>query len=626
MKASITSLLALLITVSSALAQENTISVPYLENPPAIDGLPDTATNAIRWRDFAYTEKSDEHNQDVEVRYKLAYGYTFLYLIIESKSESIIHRDRAYQNGDGFHMVIAKPEASMPTDEFYVLRFSPADTSQNIPAGKNEWYYNIGLSWKSLSSWSKFACCSSGGRSYFELLLSWDDVYPYHPFFSDSIGVNLCFVKAIGKSEKNYYYLKYDDKIQSELSKRKYLYAVFENPEREMAPFTRAQLSRRNIETGQPLSVRVFSSSPTKKHASYIFTLSSADDHVYQATRKEVSLGAGSNNMRFQLPTERLTPGGYVVSWRSSDNSSGRISLSVLPQLNLEMEKRVLDRSRNKTTTGSYNTLLFILDDIFEEYGNLKPYETAGDVREDYSSYRQLIAELKDGNDVLAHRTGLFRRAFRSHIDSTLQPYTVRIPDDYTSERTYPLLVMLHGSGSDDRDILTGTALSEGDFIEVAPYGRGTSNCFTTDGAEVDVKEAIDDVIRNYSIDTSKMVTAGFSMGGYGAYRIFYEYPHLFKGVAVFSGNPSLATRWIGEGFPDFLQEKYLRPFGGIPVFIYHSKNDLNCPYYLTEQLVTKLKSIGARVEFVTTEEGGHGIIEKDKIGMYYEWLRHTVK
>ncbi|MBK6966417.1 MAG: prolyl oligopeptidase family serine peptidase [Bacteroidales bacterium] len=165
--------------------------------------------------------------------------------------------------------------------------------------------------------------------------------------------------------------------------------------------------------------------------------------------------------------------------------------------------------------------------------------------------------------------------------------------------------------------------LTDGNFIEIAPFGRGTSNCFTTDYAEKDVKEAIDDAILNYPIDTSRIIIAGFSMGGYGAYRIFYEYPGLFKGVVVFSGHPNLAGKWIGEGYPDFLNPTYLEPFKNIPVFIYHSKNDLNCPYDLTEELVAKLKKTGAKVEFITTEEGGHGILNDSYTSVYLQWLKN---
>jgi len=201
----------------------------------------------------------------------------------------------------------------------------------------------------------------------------------------------------------------------------------------------------------------------------------------------------------------------------------------------------------------------------------------------------------------------------------------MRIPINFDRTKLYPLFVMLHGSGSDDRDMSNDGLLTDSNFIQIAPFGRGTSNCFTTDGAEVDVKEAIDDVIRNYPVDTTKIIIAGFSMGGYGAYRIFYEYPKQFKGIAVFSAHPNLAAKWIGEGYPDFLKLEYLKPFKNIPIFVYHSKNDLNCPYSLTEQLARKLILAGADLTFVTTEEGGHEIMDRSKISMYCEWLNHTI-
>ncbi len=626
MKSLVSVALICLLSTRLVYGQGNSISIPFLETAPVIDGRPGDEAGGLPWRSFSSIVKSDSNSQDVAARYKIAYGYSFLYVFIECNSDSIVHRDRAYQNGDGFHMVIAKPDSGRPTDEFYVLRFSPGDITKNIPAGRNEWYYNIGLSGKRLSPATKLVCRSDSGISYFELLLSWNDVYPYHPLFSEGIGLNMCFVKAIGEKEKNYYYLKYDDKIQDELSRRQYLNVIFEKPTAISEPVSFAMLERRNIETGDCVKLKVISLVKSQSGVSYYFTMSSADNYVFTDLYEEKQLAAGSNENEFDLPAEKLPPSGYVVNWRCSDSSEGQIPFSILPRMDYEKEKEVLDRLREKATVGSYNSLLFMLENLFDEYRRVKPYETAGQIREGYYSYRDYIAKLENGGDSLARMTGIFRRAFLSEIDTTLQPYTVKVPKDYTTGKKYPLLVMLHGSGSDDRDILSGTDLSEGNFVELAPYGRGTSNCFTTDGAEIDVKEAIDDVIRNYSIDTSKIVIAGFSMGGYGAYRIFYEYPTLFKGVAVFSGNPSLATRWIGEGFPDFLNDKYLKPFKGVPVFVYHSKNDLNCPYELTEQLVAKLRAVGARVEFVTSEVGGHGIIDKGNISKYYRWLKSIAK
>lgn len=605
--------------------QTNQINIPFLETMPEIDGLPEKEPNALEWRDFSYIEKTSDQNNDIGVHYMIGYNYNYLYLLIAADTDSIIYRDRAYQNGDGFHLVIAKPDSGNSTAEFYVLRFSPANKTKNQPARKGVWYYNIGLSGRGLGAATQFECRPANGKSYFELLLPWNDVYPYHPLFSDSIGFNLCFVKALGDKEKNFYFMKYDQKIQWEQNKRTYLPVKFETPDSITTSCSLAHLQKKNNKAGDALKIRVVSFSPSSNHASYYFTIRSADNYVYSDLYKAVALPKGMNTNEFGLPVEKLAPGGYKVVWKCSDNSEGEIPLTILPEINETNEKAVLEKVKSKISTGDYNTMLFMLQNIANEYKNVKAYETAGNIRESYLTFLKLSDDLKSNGRLPDKNGGVARRAFLSGIDQTLQPYSIKLPDGFDRNTKYPLYVMLHGSGSDDQEMLKGN-LTENNFIEIAPFGRGTSNCFTTDGAEVDVKEAIDDAIRNYPVDTTKIIIAGFSMGGYGAYRILYQYPRLFKGVVVFSGHPNLASKWMGEGFPDFLMEKYLVPFKNVPVFIYHSKNDLNCPYDLTRQLVEKLKQAGARAEFVTTEEGGHGIIDADDLPAYYVWLKNTIE
>ena len=330
----------------------------------------------------------------------------------------------------------------------------------------------------------------------------------------------------------------------------------------------------------------------------------------------------GLNTKEFNLPVSDLPSGDYIIKWNVSDRTEGNIPLTILPVIKYEYEKSALGKLKNKTNEGGYNTLMFMLQDVMNNYKSVKPYETASFIRKSFQTYKSCVTGLESGTDSLKLKRGTFRRAFISGIDKTLQPYSVKVPENYNSSNKYPLFVMLHGSGSDDTEMLTGTALTENNFIEIAPNGRGTSNCFTVDSAQADNKEAIEDAIKNYSIDTSRIIIAGFSMGGYGAYRTYFEHPGMFRAVAVFSGHPNLPSKWFAEGFPDFLNDEYLKPFKGIPVFIYHSKNDLNCPYELTQQLVSKLAKAGAKVKFVVSDESGHGIINNENIPVYYQWLK----
>ena len=605
--------------------QNSALDIPFLQNLPVINGLPDESLNRIAWQDFPYSEKSNDSNPDLACRYKLAYSLNYLCLLIETESDSIIYRDRAYQNGDGFHLVIARPDSGKATDEFYVLRFSPANPAKNIPARKGVWYYNVDLSGKQLSASTQFVCKTKGGKSYFESALPWSEVYPYHPLFSDNIGLNFCFVKAIGEKDKNYYFLKKDKRIQSELSKREYITAKFEPSVQLDKPVSFAHLEQRNSTAGNNLNVKIISFAKSETPVSYYLAVRSADDYSYTSIVEEKKLSAGINSNILVLPTEKLLPGAYKIVWKCTDNSEGEIPLSILPAIDYEKGKADLDKLKPEISSGDYNTMLFMLQNLVNDYKKLKPYETAGALRERLNTYQTTINEIRNNSRYLSEKPGISRRAFLSAIDSTLQPYTIKLPANFDPKKKYPLFVMLHGSGSDDQGMLNNQ-LTENNFIEIAPFGRGTSNCFTTDGAEEDVIEAIEDAIKNYPVNASEIILAGFSMGGYGAYRIYHENPGMFKGVAVFSGHPNLATQWLGEGYPDFLDPSYLKTFRNTPVFIYHSKNDLNCPYSLTLELVEKLRIAGAKVEFVTTSEGGHGIFDKENLLHYFRWVRETIE
>jgi predicted esterase len=215
----------------------------------------------------------------------------------------------------------------------------------------------------------------------------------------------------------------------------------------------------------------------------------------------------------------------------------------------------------------------------------------------------------------------VFRRGFLSAVDSTYRPYSVRVPGHFDPGRRYPLMVYLHGSGQDDRGVLERLPDYGGEMIIVAPNGRGTSNCYTTGNSQEDIAEALKDAVMNYPVDTGRIILAGFSMGGYGVYRTFYEHPSSYCLLAVFSGSPGLGNRWIGEDQPDFNADRYLAPFAGRRIFIYHGTADLNLPADETVKFVEKLDKAGAVVTFVT-EAKGHESPGEATVERFREWIK----
>src|SRR5690349_13068981 len=106
---------------------------------------------------------------------------------------------------------------------------------------------------------------------------------------------------------------------------------------------------------------------------------------------------------------------------------------------------------------------------------------------------------------------------FFSDIDDSDQPYAIYVPQAYDAARKYPLVVSLHGSGSNHRlnmrrifgvGILDAETESEATryfprvrdvpFVVISPLARGSMGYQGI--AEKDVYDAIDDVKHRFNI------------------------------------------------------------------------------------------------------------------------------
>lgn len=601
--------------------------VTFLEHTPEIDGQLDLGLRIIPEREFSRIIGTNDRSRAADATYRLAYGAEFLYVYIEIEADTIISRDRAYQNGDGFHLAITAPRyGGRRTDEFYVLGFSPQADLARSWQRKFVWYHNVDLSMTRLRD-AEFETHIKDGTVGMEALIPWSELYPYHPWISDAIGFNLCYVQAVGSEDKIYHFVVPDRYFQSEQSNRRYAVLRFEEPRLSDGWQCYATLEKNHLFWGDSVIANIALIAAEPQIVDIRFRLTSGEGDPLMPSVVNLKAGRGLEQKTFFLGMESLDPGGYRVNWSPrSDRFDHDIGMTVLPDIDPadlinRVGKLTFDLSR-----GSWNTILFKADKLKDDLQALRPYETAADIRFAIYDLLAIIEAAEDGRDILAERTGIFRRAYLSEVDNTFQPYSVHIPESFDRTRTYPLFVFLHGSGQDDRGALEAD-WTKGDFIELAPSGRGTSNCYTVDNAQDDIREAINDVIANYPIDTNRIVLAGFSMGGYGVYRTFYEMPERFRALAVFSGIPDLADKWLERGeHPNFFHPKYLEPFENVEMFIFHGRQDRNAPYEDTERLVSLLREHGAEVRFVVEEDKGHQFPGHETMGAYYDWLYHVIR
>lgn len=633
----ISSLLLIIFINTNSLSQNNkrdrlTISeeIIFLEKEPVIDGLLDKDLKNTAFR--KYESKFNIHflKGSLNSQYKIFYGTKFLYLYLEAEADSFICKDRGYQNGDGFIISLTKPnKTSKVTDEFYVLGFSAQYEAKQKWAEKVLWYYNNEVILKKLDDEVKIKYAATSGKISFELLLPWNKVYPYHPWLSDQIGINLWFVKAFPeKSFPNMQGIMFDMGIMSEQKLPKYKLLNFEKPKINNTAQVYAGLNKNNCKKGENIQLNIVAISSSVSTEDNSILIYNNKKTLLSKIDLKLNYSEGLNKVNQNINTNELPSGDYKIKLLTNDIVIAKTDLTIMPEYDYTNLSERLKNLSGEINEGSYNTLSFYIDDIKKRENDVYEYETCSNLRKDMQQLNSYFEKTESGQDVIQKKTGQFRRAFLSKTDTTLQPYTVYVPDDYQPSKKYPLMVFLHGSGRDDQNMFTyHEYLIRSDIILIAPRARGRSHYYGTQLSQIDIQEALSDVLKVYSIDTSNIILSGFSMGGYGVYRTYYENPGKYKALAVFSGLPKVNRFFKTKKgkYYNFLKEEKLNSFKDIPIFIYHGKKDVNCPYKLTIELVEKLKKSGANIKFSVAETGHSVSKNKQNLDEYYSWLNNLL-
>jgi predicted esterase len=204
--------------------------------------------------------------------------------------------------------------------------------------------------------------------------------------------------------------------------------------------------------------------------------------------------------------------------------------------------------------------------------------------------------------DPAAFRTGAMRRAYLSPADGKPSEFAVYVPPDFSPERTYPLIVALHGMngrplemvmwlfGHDDparggvwEDRHPIHDLPALEAIVVAPDGH--FNTMYRDVGEEDVMRVVEWAMATYPIDPSRVTITGPSMGGIGAAACALHHPARFAAAEPLCGYHSYFVRGDIDGrtlrpWEKFLAEQRSNVFWAengmyLPLYVVHGLRDL---------------------------------------------------
>ena len=146
-----------------------------------------------------------------------------------------------------------------------------------------------------------------------------------------------------------------------------------------------------------------------------------------------------------------------------------------------------------------------------------------------------------------------FRDRFPSY-GGRLQPYFLRVPTTKTPDRPRGLTFALHSLGATytQYGVFSPNQLrqfgNERGNLVATPLGRGANGWYIDEG-EVDFFEVWRDVARNFRLDSERVALTGYSMGGYGTYRLGVLYPDLF-GRAFTTVGPPARGGWVPPAPP----------------------------------------------------------------------------
>jgi len=378
--------------------------VPFLQEEPLIDGVLDKKLNEIPFRKFDSKFNIHFLKGSLNSQYKIAYGTKFLYLFIEAEADSFICRDRGYQNGDGFILQIAKPQPdNKPTDEFYVFGFSAQKDKKQMWAEKVLWYYNIDVKLSKLDNNVKLKYTAKSGKIAFELLLPWSEVYPYHPWISENIGINLWFVKAFeGKSFPNMQGIVWDMKIGAEQSLRKYIRLQFASPKINNGSQAYAVALKNHISLKQSIQIKVVSISSAANNSEVLIKLKAGTDTIISENKYKIQLKQGLTTRAINISTDDLQAGDYIIEWSMNNGKShGKILITLMDKFDYRKQQAQLEKMRDKLSSGTYSTMLFYLNDYNYRKTGLFDYETCPELNKEINEFMLIMNELKAGNDTL---------------------------------------------------------------------------------------------------------------------------------------------------------------------------------------------------------------------------------
>jgi phospholipase/carboxylesterase len=177
--------------------------------------------------------------------------------------------------------------------------------------------------------------------------------------------------------------------------------------------------------------------------------------------------------------------------------------------------------------------------------------------------------------------------------------FSLYVPEYYTPDRVWPLVMALHGGSGNGRGFLWSWLREARSFGAVVVAPTATGNTWALMGDDTDtpnLARILDSVRSRWNIDSTKLLLTGMSDGGTFCYVTGLEsaspFTHLAPVAATF--HPLMA---------EMADAERLR---GLPVYLVHGRLDWMFPVQVARQTQQALSAAGADVTYRELEDLSH--------------------
>jgi predicted esterase/uncharacterized protein YlaN (UPF0358 family) len=558
-----------------------------------------------------------------KVKVKVTFDREFFKIKAEVKDEHFLDGNRSWRYGDGFFMNFTMPEGPekeecLDTQRFYGLGFSMEEGKpKGVLVNHNGKYY---LGSKDELT-PKIKIDKEKMIAKYDIKIPFDFLKPFNPLIDEISGFYIRYVSHVDKITRKQIAIIQDNHADSEMTNyRRFVPVTYSFSAK--SPMRLAGLMDSRLITDDQFNLKIYFYVPNEMTGNITIQIIDENEKIIEAIEKSIVLEKGKNILSEKIESKNLNNRSYKIKLIFDEETWEQSFFKYHPKTIAEMRDKIQSLEKlgdNPLISNSIHSLNFKLQQLEQMINDFHPRENPKDINDAFEDLNNLIEICKRDKSIY-RKEGYLRSAIKSPFDDTLQPYSLRFPKDFDPEKEYVLMVNMHGSGVDEVGFIKylGARIDElgaTNLLLVAPRGRDLSDNWIGQ-SENDTVDIITEIKKMFKIKQTLIM--GFSMGGYGTWRMTFLHPELFDGAIIAAGFPHF------DGKAENDMRNFIGKSKNIDYLVIHGTADRSVSIKDTDAFIEKLKDENYSIEYHRLEGMDHGNLDFGDI--VAKWLIKYLK